>query len=230
MRALNSHAMSIATALEELESSPELLDHVEHLNRVVEEEQRRREEFINRLDEDTKAEFINGQVVVHSPARLAHIRATGNITFLLTAYCRTRALGEVTTEKALIHCRRNDYEPDVCFFSQAKCEGWKGDKLLFPPPDLVVEVLSPSTERNDRTVKLRDYARHEVAEYWIVDADARTVEQHTRPGKAGYETVARLDGGDPLVSVIVPGFTVPVAAFFDAQENQRTLRELLEQL
>ncbi len=45
--------MSIATALEELESSPELLDHVEHLNRVVEEEQRRREQFINDLDEDT---------------------------------------------------------------------------------------------------------------------------------------------------------------------------------
>ena len=221
--------MSIATALEELESSPELLDHVEHLQRVVEEERRRREEFINGLDEDIKAEFINGQVVVHSPARLAHTRTTMNITFLLAAHCRTRALGEVTTEKTLVQCRRNDYEPDVCFFSQAKCEGWKDDKLIFPPPDLVVEVLSPSTARNDRTIKRQDYARHEVAEYWIVDADARTVEQHTQPGKGGYETVALLDGGDSLTSVAVSGFTVPVAAFFDAQENQRALRELLGQ-
>lgn len=221
--------MSIATALEELESSPELLDHVEHLNRVVEEERRRREQFINDLDEDTKAEFINGQVVVHSPVRLAQIRATGNITVLLKVHCQAHALGEVTTEKALIRCRRNDYEPDVCFFSQAKCEGWRDDKLLFPPPDLVVEVLSPSTERNDRTVKLRDYARHEVAEYWIVDADARTVEQHTRPSRAGYETVALLDGSDPLTSVAIPGFIVPVVAFFDAQENQQAFRGLLGQ-
>ena len=221
--------MSIATALEELESSPELLDHVEHLNRVVEEERRRREQFINDLDENTKAEFINGQVVVHSPARLAHTLMTINITLLLVAHCRTHALGVVTSEKSLIHCRRNDYEPDVCFFSQAKCEGWKDDKLIFPPPDLVVEVLSPSTARNDRTVKRQDYARHEAAEYWIVDADARTVEQHSQPGKADYETVVLLDGNGALVSVVVPGFTVPVAALFDAQENQRALRELLRQ-
>ena len=220
--------MSIATALEELESSPELLGHVEHLNCVVEEERRRREQFINDLDEDTKAEFINGQIVVHSPARLAHTRTTMNITFLLTAHCRVHALGEVTSEKSLVHCQRNDYEPDVCFSSQAKCEGWQGDKLLFPPPDLVVEVLSPSTARNDRTIKRQDYARHEVAEYWIVDADARTVEQHTRLGRTGYETVALLDDSDQLTSVAVTRFIVPTAAFFDAQENQRAFHELLE--
>ncbi len=221
--------MSVAEAVEELKGSTEFLDQLAHLNEVAEDERRRRERFINDPDEDTKAEFINGQVVIHLPVRLAHLRATGKITFLLTAYCQGRTLGEVTTEKTLVHCRRNDYEPDVCFFSQAKCEGWKDDKLLFPPPDLVVEVLSPSTARNDRTVKRQDYARHEVAEYWIVDADARTVEQHTQPDRAGYETVVLLGGDDPLTSIAVPGFTVPVLAFFDAQENQRVLRDLLRQ-
>ena len=100
---------------------------------------------------------------------------------------------------------------------------------IFPPPDLVVEILSPSTERNDRTIKLQDYARHGVGEYWIVDADERTVEQHTQPERVGYETVVLLGRDDPLTSIAVPGFTVPVLAFFDAQANQRVLRGLLRQ-
>ena len=219
--------MSIATALEELRSSPEFLDHVAQLQEFAEEEARRREQFTNDLDEDTKAEFINGQVVVHSPVRLKHLQAGFFVTNLLGNFVMGRGLGHVFSEKCFVRCQRNDYEPDVCFFTSAKCAGWDKNKMIFPPPDLVAEVLSPSTERNDRTIKLRDYARHGVGEYWIIDADARTVEQYTLPpGAREYEVKVHLSGSDPLASQVLAGFSVPVVAFFDAREHQRALRAL----
>ena len=222
--------MSTAEAVEELAGSHEFLDHLAYLNQVAEDERRRREQFVEELGEDTKAEFINGQIVVHSPVRLVHLDVGFFVTNLLGNFVLQRGLGKVFSEKCFVRCTRNDYEPDVCYFSQEKCAGWANDKLFFPPPDLVVEVLSPSTERNDRTVKLQDYARHGVGEYWIMDGNAKTVEQHTLPpGRNVYELKARLSSGDHLASVVLAGFTVPAAAFFDARENQRALLALLGQ-
>ena len=219
--------MSVVETLEELRDSTNFLDHLAWLNQAAEDERRRRERFTEEIDEKTKAEFINGQIVVHSPARLAHLDASSFVSNLLCNFVMQRGLGKVFTEKCFIRCSRNDYEPDICFFSQAKCAGWEPSMKIFPPPDLIVEILSPSTERNDRTIKLQDYARHGVSEYWIVDADARSVEQYTLPPSANaYRLNARLSGQEPLASTVLAGFTVPVSAFFDAGENQQALRAL----
>lgn len=222
--------MSVEEAIEELMDSPDLLEHVAYLNKVAEDEKRRRKRFYKDLDEDTKAEFINGQIVVHSPVRQAHLQAGFFITNLLGNFSLWRELGVVYSEKCLIRCKRNDYEPDICFFSHAKCAGWGGDKLVFPPPDLVVEILSPSTVSNDRTLKLHDYARHKVREYWIVDADERAVEQYALlSGKKEYGLKNRLSGKDSLSSTVLTGFIVPVSAFFSAGDYERAMRDLLGQ-
>ena len=222
-------AMSTAHALAELERSPELFDHIAHLQRVAEEEQRRRTQFYNDLDEDTKAEFINGKIVTHSPARLEHLEAVFSIANLLGNFARHGRHGTVYPENCLVRCQRNDYQPDICFFSAAKEAEFKPGQLLYPPPDLVVEILSPSTRNNDRTLKLGDYARHEIAEYWIVDADERMIEQYVLPsGAREYELKTRLTEGGSITSVTLKGFGVPVRAFFDAGENQRTLLSILQ--
>ena len=219
--------MSVVEALEELRSSTDFLDHLADLNQAAEDERRRREQFTEDIDEKTKAEFINGEVVIHSPARLAHLNVSFFVVNLLGNFVMRRGLGMIAVEKCFIRCTRNDYEPDICFFTQARCAEWEASMKIFPPPDLVVEILSPSTERNDRTIKLHDYARHGIGEYWIVDADARTVEQYTLPSKGGYEARALLVRNDLLVSVAIQGFAAPATAFFNAQENQRAFRDLL---
>lgn len=112
-----------------------------------------------------KAEFINGSVIVHSPSRARHVLVVTRITVLLHAYVQHRRLGLVTAEKALISLTRNDYEPDVAFFGRSKADTIGAETLLFPAPDLVVEVLSESTEARDRGVKHVDYAAHGVTEY-----------------------------------------------------------------
>ena len=221
--------MSAAAALAELKQSPQLPDYIADLQATLEAEQRRREQFIEEIDESMKAEFINGEVVIHSPARRVHSHVVYHASVLLGQYAIRHRLGEVLVEKALVRCRRNDYEPDVCFFRTAKTEGWDADKKIFPPPDLIVEVLSPSTQKNDRTVKFQDYAVHGVGEYWIIDADAQVIEQYTLAiGASAYALHARVEVGGRLVSPTISGFDVPAAALFDARENQRALAAMLQ--
>ena len=64
----------------------------------------------------------------------------------------------------MVSLTRNDYEPDICFFGVAKAAQLTPDQMRFPVPDLVVEVLSETTQAVDRGVKFDDCAAHGVAE------------------------------------------------------------------
>jgi len=94
-----------------------------------------------------------------------------------------------------------------------------------PHPDLAVEVLSKSTEKNDRGVKFEDFAAHGVGEYWIIDTDTETIEQYLLKDHT-FELRMKAGSGE-LVSEIVVGFEIPVKAIFDEQANLAALRELL---
>ena len=83
-------------------------------------------------------------------------------------------------------------------------------------PDLVVEVLSPTTRRIDATTKLRLFERSAVAEYWMIDPDREWVEVH-RASPGGFREVARLvreRGDGPLTSPLFPGFALRLDRLF----------------
>ncbi len=146
-----------------------------------------------------------------------HLAASQRILSILDAFVRVHDLGIVRHEMAMTSFPRNDYEPDVMFFGTAKAALVDADTLRFPIPDLIVEVLSPSSEARDRGIKFQDYALHGVAEYWIVDADAETVEAHRLDGTV-YPSAERQSGGT-LTSEVIPGLELPVRAIFDESEN-----------
>jgi Uma2 family endonuclease len=108
-------------------------------------------------------------------------------------------------EKILVALTRNDYEPDVCFFSAAKARTFQPDQTVFPAPDFVAEVLSRSTEQADRGVKFEDYAAHGVGEYWIIDPDGERVEQYLLEGET-YQLACKADNG-VVASRAVAGFS-----------------------
>ena len=66
-------------------------------------------------------------------------------------------------------------QPDLLFVSKAR-QSIITDRAIECAPDLVIEILSPSTSRSDRVTKAQIYARHKVPAYWIVDPDQETVE------------------------------------------------------
>ncbi len=220
---------NVSAALEAIVSSPQLPRHLHYLGELLESEKQRRRRFYEEIDENMKAEFINGQVVLHSPVRLEHLDASALISSLLIQFVIRHNLGRVFVEKCLIQCERNAYEPDICFFGQVKVADLKQGQKIFPPPDLIVEILSPSTAKNDQNLKLEDYALHGVAEYWIVDADQRIIEQYIlEPGAETYSPRARVEATGVLASVVLTGFKITPAAIFDSQENQRALLTLLQ--
>ena len=98
--------------------------------------------------------------------------------------------------------------------------------MKFPVQDLVVEVLSDSTAKNDRGIKYRDYATSGVTEYWIIDPENKMVEQYLLQ-EDQYELRIKSDSGE-IHSVAIPGFTIPIQAIFDEQLNLAILRELLK--
>ena len=107
-----------------------------------------------------------------------HMDVTECIYKLLRTFVVIHRLGQVKSEKCLCVFPRNDYEPDVVFFGRDTSASPSPDTTKFPVPDIVVEVLSQSTEDRDRGVKFEDFASNCVAEYWIVDADTQIVEQY----------------------------------------------------
>ena len=127
-------------------------------------EQERRRDFYETITESDKVEFINGEIEYHSPVVKKHNDATKLLLVLLDTFVRIGQLGFVGVEKIMVSLTRNDYEPDICFFENNKSEFFKLDQMQFPAPDLVVEVLSPSTEKYDRTTKFQDYAAHGIRE------------------------------------------------------------------
>ena len=214
------------TVLEEILLSPQLPSHFETIRRTLEAERARRERFYDEMTEEQKTEFINGEVIVHSPAKDRHTVAVQSLTSLLDAYVREHRLGKVRCEKALVVMPRNDYEPDVLFFGVEKSAEIHPEQMKYPPPDLVMEVLSPSTVRNDRGVKFMDYAANGVAEYWIVDPVARAIEKYVLKEEA-YAAAGVYSGEQQIESTRVAGFAIPVEAVFDEDRRHQVLRTLI---
>ena len=210
--------------LEKLIHSPRLLQYRDQIDDVLRDEQERRRRFYDQITEDDRWEFINGEIIVHSPAKWNHNDATLRLASLMRAYVTSRKLGKVGSEKCLITLTRNDYEPDVCFWDRDVAAGITEHQLQFPAPQLAVEVISPSTEANDRGVKFEDYAAHGVKEYWIIDPDGQSVEQHVLEGESFSLRMKSTSG--TIRSVAVEGSEISIRAIFDDEENLAALRRL----
>jgi len=211
---------------EQLHRSPKLGLYYRDIRTTLSEERKKRRQFYDEVREDQKAEFINGEVIVHSPVRIEH-NITGKLLLrFMDIYVQIRSLGFVGYEKMMISLTRNDYEPDVCFWSKKKSVKFKPGQMKFPAPDFIAEVLSPSTENNDRTIKFEDYAAHGVKEYWIIDPAYQVVEQYFLDA-GQYLLHVKADSGI-LKSRAVKGFVIPVAALFDETENLAALRAILK--
>ncbi len=214
-----------SSLLERLVQMPRLPAVAQRLDAFLADEAARRQRFIDTVRECEKAEFINGEKIVHSPVKLRHNVAVKRLLVLLDAHVSAHNLGYVGYEKLMVSLTRNDYEPDICFFDVATAAHFRPDQMRFPAPAFVVEVLSASTQANDRGVKFDDYAAHGVGEYWIIDPDSETVEQYRLVGES-YQLAIKAQTGE-LRSFAVPGFVIPVRAIFDSAINRETLRLLL---
>jgi Uma2 family endonuclease len=216
---------SLETLIESIRHSPRLLDIYTLLGKQIETERTLRQKFYAEMTPEQKAEFIDGEIILHSPARNQHLDVTKYALKLLDTYVSIHNLGTVKVEKCLCVFPRNDYEPDIVYFGEEKTAQLTPDTLKFPVPDFAVEVLSASTEQRDRGVKFEDFAAHGVGEYWIIDAEKSFIEQYLL-NNGIYDLATKSTSGQ-LTSQVIPGFQVPIEAFFDEKENLAALRQIM---
>jgi Uma2 family endonuclease len=145
---------------EKLLQCPDVKAIIDDIQKHLNDEYNRRNEFLQWVDESQKVEFINGKVIFHSPSEYRHLNVTDLLSRTMSFYSSFNQLGRVFVEKAMVHLTRNDYEPDIIFYRKEISDTFKDDTMLFPAPDLVVEILSKRTAKRDRGIKFEDYAFH----------------------------------------------------------------------
>lgn len=128
------------------------------------------------FQEEPRVELIGGKVVAMSPRpAFNHNRVAENIDFLFRSFLKGKKCVPLGDGYDLFLTDDHHFIPDfmiVCDRDKIRRDGVHG------APDLVVEVLSPTTARNDKTVKKAAYAQSGVREYWIVDPEGRSIETY----------------------------------------------------
>ncbi|MFT4039131.1 MAG: Uma2 family endonuclease [Thermomicrobiales bacterium] len=157
-------------------------------------------------------ELIDGVLEVNAAPGSDHQSISNNLEFLLTAHVRANRLGRVRDNSGVQIGERVFLIPDVVFISQERL-GIIGAENIEAAPDLVVEILSPSTRSYDLLTKRAVYARIGVREYWIVDAEARAVTVLALEG-GRYAGVAPVETG-VVTSRVLPGLRLTVAEVFE---------------
>lgn len=223
--------MPSSTLEQNLLEIPDLPMLLEKLHHRLDDEKIQRQEFRAWITEEMKAEFINGSIVMHSPASEDHNEATGHLYRITSMYADLNQLGKVRVEKALVGMTRNDYEPDIAFWRKEVANHFQPNMNVYPIPDLIIEVLSPGTEniKRDTKIKFADYAAHLIPEYWIVDPRKQTVEQYLLSDTEArtYELYKKVAVQDQIESVVLTGFVIPVKAIFDAEANAQTIQNFI---
>lgn len=218
----------MSLAVQDLLDAPDLPLKLDAARKVLDLEAEQRRRFRDEILPHQKGEFINGRTVMHSPARHSHNHCGSLISRLLGSYLSHAAPGGVLVyEKALCTFSRNDYEPDIVWFSPEKAAAIGPDTMLYPVPDFIVEILSPSTEAHGRGLKRNDYAAHRVGEYWIVDPERRALEPHILPPDCDAYPDATVHTDGEIRPASFPGLVIPHAALFDEAANLEFLRTLL---
>lgn len=169
-------------------------------------------EDLERLDGDGRRyEILNGRLIELTSPEVVHQRVLRRLLGWFDAFVTTHDLGEVFDAPLDVRLSpHNIVQPDLIFVSYARF-GVVEKRPIEGAPDLVVEILSPSTGARDRGVKLAIYARHGVQEYWLVDIDARTVTVFW-PVDDRYETLPQDEG--VARSAVLAGLTIDLAALF----------------
>ncbi len=167
------------------------------------------------LPDETRAELIDGELTVMTASPFTpHQRASLQLTLHLAPFLDSGPKGLLLTAPMDVHLPSGDIvEPDLLWVSEQRRGMVK--RYIEGAPDLLVEILSPSSLDRDRHVKKALYARNGVKEYWIVDPEEKSVEVFTLAGERYEPAGYHLEGGT-VASPLLPGLAIPVAAVFKA--------------
>jgi len=169
------------------------------------------EEFLKLPETSQRMELIDGEIIVAPAPRISHQN---------TIYSAAKTV-EQAAPHGKVHLSPTDVyldefdvvQPGLMWNSRESQCVQVGDAYFRGAPDLVIEVLSPSTALRDKGAKFRLYEKHGVGEYWMADAVAKYVEVWRRDGDK-FVRYGVFGAGETFVSVVLGEKTINVDAIF----------------
>ena len=160
------------------------------------------EEFLDWTDEDTHAEWVDGEIEMSSPASVTHERIQRFLNRVVSTYVELSDLGEVFLPFQMKISRGR--EPDLLFVAKARLNLLR-QTFLDGPADLAVEIVSPESRQRDRVTKVEEYAHAGVGEFWLIDPLESTAHFYQLDDQGAYQQVAP-DTDGRYHSIALPGF------------------------
>lgn len=165
------------------------------------------------LPEGAPYQLIGGELVM-TPApstfhQIISIRLAGEFIY----FVREKDLGIILAAPVDVYFEEKEtYQPDIIFIAKDRLSIIEPARIN-GAPDLVVEILSPSTGYYDLKKKARTYARHGVREYWVVDPEDHSIEVHV--GQEGKFILSqRVEGEGRVESLVLKGLAVEAKEIF----------------
>lgn len=165
------------------------------------------------IQTDQRWELIEGEAFLAPAPNLRHQRVLQRLL---------RRFEDAVTDRSEVYLAPVDVvladdtalQPDLVFVREENRD-ILGDHVT-GPPDLVAEVLSPSTRKMDRELKIEAYARFGIPEYWIVDPLAETVEVYRLegPGAASYGLIGTHGARETVTTPLLPTLGIDPADLF----------------
>ena len=173
------------------------------------------EEFYELPDplDGSKQELVRGEVVTMPPPTFEHGEVQVNVAGHIWVFLKSNKIGRVVTGSGTVTDRKPDTVrgPDVSYYSKERVPlDVRIVKYADVPPDLCVEIISPSNTRNQMRAKIKEYFFSGVRMVWVVEPEDRSVTILLAPdeGRTIYEN-GTLDGGE-----VLPGFSCKVSDLF----------------
>lgn len=174
------------------------------------------DDFVKLPDDGKRYEIIDGELYVNAAPVPRHQDIVGNIYFALRIWFKANGGKVFVAPLDVVFDEYNVVEPDVIAINPARM-AILGEKNLQGAPNLLVEVLSHGSRRNDEIRKRKLYEQRGVDEYWIVDPEIELVKIYRRTAVA-FEAVAEIntEDGGTITTPLLPGFQLDVRDVFES--------------
>ncbi len=172
-----------------------------------------------KINDDNRYELIGGELLLVPAPKTIHQEASRKLIQIIGVFIDQQKLGKLFHAPTDVVLSEMDKpQPDILFISANRLDIITEDYIK-GAPDLVIEILSPSTSSLDKVRKSKLYYRYGVKEYWIVDPNDKSVQVFTR-GEKNWNLFEAYGANQTLLSPLLPGLEIQLNDIFtDEYDN-----------
>ncbi|MBW1801828.1 MAG: Uma2 family endonuclease [Deltaproteobacteria bacterium] len=169
------------------------------------------DDYLNFPEDGKRYEIIDGEQWMTPAPQTRHQIVSRNIERILLNYIEDNELGQLFYAPTdVVLSDTTVVQPDLLFIKKDREHIIKRN-FIEGPPDLMIEILSPGNEKLDRFTKMKHYALFGIGEYWLIDFEARILEQYVLKGQVFERTGVY---GEDFSPSMFPDLTIHLSDVF----------------